>query len=104
MLLDAKDQRDLSSWVETETAAHTDAEPSTLAMYVLALVQSDLPRQQLKAHCEMKLGDILNDATPNFVDGLFRAVDSGSYRRGGGAGGGDEVGVTLAGIHSAFNL
>ena len=54
----------------------------TLAKYVMALVQADMPRPQLQAHCRESLNDILDEQTNDFVSQLFAALDKESYRSG----------------------
>ncbi|GAA5963349.1 hypothetical protein JCM3765_006992 [Sporobolomyces pararoseus] len=70
------DKASLTPWLIKHLEPITDAEPSTLAEYVLALLQRDETPQELERICIESLGDFLEDHTEKFVKEMFAFVQS----------------------------
>ncbi|GAA5984094.1 hypothetical protein JCM5350_003775 [Sporobolomyces pararoseus] len=70
------DKASLTPWLIKHLEPITDAEPSTLAEYVLALLQRDETPQELERICIESLGDFLDDHTEKFVKEMFAFVQS----------------------------
>ena len=84
MRLDEHEISSLRQWVCRTVGPYCQAEPDTLAKYVVALVQNDLDRAGLRRRCEGELTDIMGESTTKFVNQLFNVLDNGAYieRRG----------------------
>jgi len=56
-----------------------DADPDTLADYVIALIEHDAPNKELKNLCISQLEEFLKTETENFVNQLFKIIETKSY-------------------------
>lgn len=63
MLLDDSESEQLKTWVIKRLEDISDADSDVLADYVLALVKSDEPDEQVKQNCLDNLEDFLHDST-----------------------------------------
>ena len=79
------DQAALKPWLIRELDPISDSEPDVLADYVLVLLEKDLPDEELQRSCEESLAELLNEETKGFVDRLFDALRTDSYREAPGA-------------------
>lgn len=69
-----------SDWLCDELSPITDADPSALAKYVLALVRKpDKDQEELKESTKEQLNVFLGDHTGPFVDKVFTALTTNSY-------------------------
>jgi RNA-binding protein 26 len=65
----------LIEWLVQQLDPITDAEPATLAEYVVALLKHEKNDEEgLKRHCQSQLEDFLREHTRSFVDNLFAAM------------------------------
>lgn len=69
----------LKSWLIQTLTPICDADPDTLAKYVIALVKKDKPLDELRESCFRDLYVFLQDKTKAFVSCLFDALQSKSY-------------------------
>ncbi|ELU08203.1 hypothetical protein CAPTEDRAFT_222739 [Capitella teleta] len=69
----------LKIWLIKELTPICDADPSTLAKYVVALAKKDLPDNELKDLCTRELEVFMQDKTTGFVESLFKAFGNKSY-------------------------
>lgn len=79
MLVDEADAAELKRWVVKRLEDISDADSDVLADYVLALVRSDDPDDQVKSNCLENLEDFLKEHTATFVDDVFQAIRTRSY-------------------------
>ena len=56
-----------------------DADPQALSKYVLALIKKDKPIEELKSSMISQMDVFLQSETNNFVEMLFKIVDSKEY-------------------------
>jgi hypothetical protein len=64
----------LQEWLTDRLDPITDAEPGTLAEYVLALLKHEKDGDALMHHCSTQLEDFLRENTQSFVQNLFQAI------------------------------
>uniref|UniRef100_H3DLI3 RNA binding motif protein 27 n=1 Tax=Tetraodon nigroviridis TaxID=99883 RepID=H3DLI3_TETNG len=69
----------LKSWLAKLLEPICNADPSTLANYVVALVKKDKPEKELKALCADQLDVFLQKETMGFVDKLFDCLTTKNY-------------------------
>ncbi|KAL2754484.1 hypothetical protein ACRALDRAFT_1076176 [Sodiomyces alcalophilus JCM 7366] len=81
MLVAKVEEPHLKAWLMNKLPEVSDTETDILAEYVVALLASqEGDASQIRAGCESELPPFLNpDATPKFVDDLFRAIESKSF-------------------------
>ncbi|EON69236.1 hypothetical protein W97_08496 [Coniosporium apollinis CBS 100218] len=79
MFVDEADAAELKSWVVKRLEDISDADSDVLADYVLALVRSDDPDDQVKSNCLENLEDFLKEHTATFVDDVFQAIRTRAY-------------------------
>ena len=79
------DQAALKPWLIRKLDPISDSEPDVLADYVLVLLEKDQPDEELQRSCEESLAELLNEETKGFVDRLFDALRTDSYREAPGA-------------------
>lgn len=79
MLVDDADAVLLKKWVVKRLEDISDADSDVLADYVLALVRSEDPDEQVKSNCLENLEDFLRDHTASFVDDVFNTIRTKSY-------------------------
>ncbi|KAF9923885.1 hypothetical protein FBU30_006068 [Linnemannia zychae] len=80
MHLDDSSQTDLKEFLTQELALISDADPAMLADYIIALLKHDKENDELKELCVSQLEDFLQGETESFVDMLFKALATKSYR------------------------
>ncbi|CAL2036231.1 unnamed protein product [Caenorhabditis brenneri] len=69
-----------SDWLSDELSPIADADPNSLAKYVLALVKKpDKGPEELKEHIKEQLNVFLGDHCASFVDKVFTALNDNSY-------------------------
>ncbi|KAL5011442.1 hypothetical protein ScPMuIL_009993 [Solemya velum] len=67
------------SWLIKTLAPICDADPTTLARYVLALVKKNRPEVELRETCKEQLEVFLQQKTYTFIDVLFQCLDTKGY-------------------------
>jgi hypothetical protein len=80
--LTESEERALQGWLERRLATISDAEAPILAEYCIALLKHDESPQAVRALCIEQLRDFLKEATEQFVDEAFAAVEARSYMAG----------------------
>ncbi|OAQ25203.1 hypothetical protein K457DRAFT_129181 [Linnemannia elongata AG-77] len=83
MLLDDSSDSGLKEFLTKELAQISDADPAMLADYIIALLKHDKENDELKELCVSQLDDFLQQETVPFVDLLFEALATKSYRSNG---------------------
>ncbi|DBA05054.1 TPA: hypothetical protein N0F65_000742 [Lagenidium giganteum] len=78
--MDAESKELLREWLIRSLEPVCDADPEVLSKYVLALVQNNPKKEGLMDTCITKLEEFLGDETAPFVNRLFKAIDTGSYK------------------------
>lgn len=69
----------LKTWLAKLLDPICEADPATLANYVVALVKKDKPEKELKALCADQLEVFLQKETVGFVDKLFECLTTKNY-------------------------
>ncbi|XP_065932682.1 RNA-binding protein 26 isoform X2 [Magallana gigas] len=69
----------LKTWLTKTLSPISDADPASLAKYVVALVKKDKVDKDLKEVCIDQLEVFLQTKTKDFVDQLFEALNSKEY-------------------------
>ena len=69
----------LKPWIIKRLEDVSDADSDVLADYVLALVKSDEPEDQVRQNCLDNLRDFLPDNTDAFVDSVLTAIRTKAY-------------------------
>ncbi|KAF9913676.1 hypothetical protein BX616_009752 [Lobosporangium transversale] len=82
MHLDDAAHDDLKAHLTKELTLISDADPSMLADYIIALLKHDKNNAELQALCISQLEDFLTNETERFVTSLFQVLESKSYIRG----------------------
>ncbi|KAL2352546.1 CCCH zinc finger and RRM domain-containing protein [Cryomyces antarcticus] len=82
MLVSEADTPDLKKWVIKRLEDISDADSDVLADYVLALVKSEEPDEQVRLNCLENLEDFLKQHTDVFVNDVFTAIRDRSYTPG----------------------
>ncbi|KAI9830912.1 MAG: hypothetical protein M1819_005294 [Sarea resinae] len=77
--LDEEEVAPLKKWVVKRLEDISDADSDVLADYVLALVRSEAPDEEVKSTSRENLEDFLKDHTANFVDDIFNVINTKSY-------------------------
>ncbi|KAG0372884.1 hypothetical protein BGX24_012449 [Mortierella sp. AD032] len=85
MHLDDSSHSDLKEFLTQELAQISDADPAMLADYIIALLKHDKENEELKELCVSQLEDFLQQETESFVDMLFNALATKSYKSQGSA-------------------
>ena len=67
---------ELKGYLLKELPRVCDAEPETMAAYVIALLQKDDSIDKIRESCVEKLEEFLEDKTERFVDDLFKFINS----------------------------
>ncbi|KAF8941872.1 hypothetical protein BGZ47_007093 [Haplosporangium gracile] len=83
MHLDDSSDSGLKEFLIKELAQISDADPAMLADYIIALLKHDKENDELKELCVSQLDDFLQQETVPFVDMLFKALATKSYRSNG---------------------
>jgi hypothetical protein len=78
MQLDDATAVQVTAWLERKLVGETDAEPNVLAEYILALLQNNLPFNEMETMLSEQLIDFLGDKTRAFVHKLLRAIEDQS--------------------------
>jgi len=84
MLLSEREQDQLREFLVETLKPISEADPTVLAKYVLALLKNTKSREELRFTCAARLEEFLSEGTAGFVDKLFRKLDS-EYPVGAGA-------------------
>jgi len=79
MHLDEGESDLLKGWIVKRLADISDADSDVLADYVLALVKSDEPDDQVRRNCQDNLDDFLKENTNAFIDDVFGAITTKNY-------------------------
>ncbi|KAF2089499.1 hypothetical protein K490DRAFT_72251 [Saccharata proteae CBS 121410] len=79
MHVEEADTPALKKWIVKRLEDVSDADSDVLADYVLALVKSEDPDDQVRSNCLENLEDFLRDNTGRFVDDIFSTVRTKSY-------------------------
>ncbi|CAE6422159.1 unnamed protein product [Rhizoctonia solani] len=79
-VFNSEDAPALRPWLVKNLEPICDAEPEVLSNYVLALLKHDAPESELKETFKNQLNDFLDNETSKFVDELFAALKSKSYK------------------------
>ncbi|XP_047097744.1 RNA-binding protein 26 isoform X1 [Schistocerca piceifrons] len=74
-----EDQESFKSWLSAVLEPLCDADPVALAKYVFALVKKDKPPGELRAIMIEQLDVFLQQETKNFVDLLFKTLETQAY-------------------------
>ncbi|ESO01239.1 hypothetical protein HELRODRAFT_100565, partial [Helobdella robusta] len=74
-----EDKEALKSWLLDELQPIYDAEPTSLADYVIALLKKNKNEKDLMDSCLEKLQVFLNEKTHCFVESLFEVLQSKKY-------------------------
>ncbi|KAI6205978.1 hypothetical protein M3Y94_00853400 [Aphelenchoides besseyi] len=69
----------LVNWIKKEVAKSCDAEPVAFAKYVTALLKKDEHEEKLRSICCDQLSVFLADGTNEFVNNLFKTLESQAY-------------------------
>lgn len=69
----------LKEWLAKTMGPICDADPTTLAKYVIALLKKEKSEQELHLICTNELEAFLNTKTTEFVELLFATLKDGSY-------------------------
>lgn len=72
-------QEELKKWLTSHLEPLCDADPQALSKYVLALIKKDKPIEELKSSMISQMDVFLQSETHNFVEMLFKIVDSKEY-------------------------
>ncbi|KAG0306294.1 hypothetical protein BGZ97_000799, partial [Linnemannia gamsii] len=83
MHLDDSSDSGLKEFLTKELALISDADPAMLADYIIALLKHDKENDELKELCVSQLDDFLQQETVPFVDMLFKALATKSYKSNG---------------------
>ncbi|KAG0292463.1 hypothetical protein BGZ96_004093 [Linnemannia gamsii] len=83
MHLDDSSDSGLKEFLTKELALISDADPAMLADYIIALLKHDKENDELKELCVSQLDDFLQQETEPFVDMLFKALATKSYKSNG---------------------
>ncbi|KAJ2716937.1 hypothetical protein H4R19_000336 [Coemansia spiralis] len=78
-LFDEKDEGLVKAFLLNKIEREYDADPGTMADYVMVTLQNDMSEGELKAHCKNDLTEFLGDKTNGFVDTLFDALATRQY-------------------------
>ncbi|KAF2837244.1 hypothetical protein M501DRAFT_921046, partial [Patellaria atrata CBS 101060] len=73
------DTPELKKWIVKRLEDISDADSDVLADYVLALVKSEDPDDEVKKNCLENLEDFLKEHTSGFVDEILEAIRLKSY-------------------------
>ncbi|KAK8198693.1 hypothetical protein M8818_006560 [Zalaria obscura] len=79
MHLDDAESASLKTWIIKRLEDISDADSDVLADYVLALVKSDEPDEQVKQNCLDNLDDFLHEHTATFVNDVLAAITTKSF-------------------------
>ncbi|KAK8207037.1 CCCH zinc finger and RRM domain-containing protein [Phyllosticta capitalensis] len=79
MHIDEAESAQLKKWIVTRLEDISDADSDVLADYVLALVKSEDPDEQVRANCLENLEDFLHDHAAPFVDDVLNAIRTKSF-------------------------
>ncbi|CAE6421778.1 unnamed protein product [Rhizoctonia solani] len=79
-VFNSEDAPALRPWLVKNLEPICDAEPDVLSNYVLALLKHEAPESELKETFRKQLNDFLDNETSKFVDDLFAAIKSKSYK------------------------
>ncbi|KAL9104029.1 MAG: hypothetical protein Q9163_000968 [Psora crenata] len=83
MLIPDTDAAELRKWIiKRLEAISADVDEDVLADYVIALLRSEAPEQQLRLDAYSNLEDFLKDDTKQLVDEVFLCLETKSYRPG----------------------
>ncbi|KAI1293931.1 hypothetical protein EDD11_008339 [Mortierella claussenii] len=82
MLIDRATLPDLKAHLTQELIQISDADPDTLATYIIALLEHDKENDGLQTLCISQLEDFLGEETEPFVRSLFKVLESKSYIKG----------------------
>ncbi|KAK7058251.1 hypothetical protein VNI00_001882 [Paramarasmius palmivorus] len=79
MIFDQANIQHLKAWLVRTLEPICDAEPGALADYVLALLQHNIPENELRNDLTAQLDEFLEKECPSFIETLFTALRSKSY-------------------------
>ncbi|KAJ2758203.1 hypothetical protein IWQ57_006895, partial [Coemansia nantahalensis] len=73
-LFEEKDEGLVKAFLLNKIEKEYDADPGTMADYVMVTLQNEMSESELKTHCKNDLIEFLGDKTNGFVDTLFDAL------------------------------
>ncbi|KAF1811645.1 hypothetical protein P152DRAFT_449926 [Eremomyces bilateralis CBS 781.70] len=79
MRVEEENTATLKKWIIKRLEDISDADSDVLADYVLALVKSEEPDDQVRQNCLENLEDFLHDHTATFVNDVLSAIRTQSY-------------------------
>ncbi|KAF9560207.1 hypothetical protein CPC08DRAFT_818389 [Agrocybe pediades] len=79
MLIDSENATHLKPWLVRTLEPICDAEPGALADYILALLQHNVPENEMRDELATQLDEFLEKECPAFIDTLFTAIRTKSY-------------------------
>ncbi|KAK7518056.1 CCCH zinc finger and RRM domain-containing protein [Phyllosticta citriasiana] len=79
MHIDEAESAQLKKWIVKRLEDISDADSDVLADYVLALVKSEDPDEQVRTNCLENLEDFLHDHAAPFVDDVLNAIRTKSF-------------------------
>ena len=74
------DRKQLFSWLIRQLQPLSETNPTVLGKFVLQLLISEKGEKEIRADCVRELDLYLSDATHRFVDKLFDALKTGSFK------------------------
>ncbi|PPQ90430.1 hypothetical protein CVT25_014948 [Psilocybe cyanescens] len=79
MVLDPESASHLKPWLVRTLEPICDAEPGALADYILALLQHNVPENEMREELAAQLDEFLEKECSSFVDTLFTVIRTKSY-------------------------
>ncbi|KDR84750.1 hypothetical protein GALMADRAFT_131542 [Galerina marginata CBS 339.88] len=79
MVLDSVSATQLKPWLIRTLEPICDAEPGALADYILALLQHNVPENEMRQELAVQLDEFLEKECSSFIDTLFTVIRTKSY-------------------------
>ncbi|KAH9487162.1 RNA-binding protein 27 [Psilocybe cubensis] len=79
VLVDTESASHLKPWLVRTLEPICDAEPGALADYILALLQHNVPENEMREELAVQLDEFLEKECSSFVDTLFTVIRTKSY-------------------------
>ncbi|KAF9270442.1 hypothetical protein L218DRAFT_982974 [Marasmius fiardii PR-910] len=79
MIFEQSNSPHLKAWLVRTLEPICDAEPGALADYILALLQHNVPENEMRKELAAQLDEFLEKECPAFIETLFTALRSKSY-------------------------
>ncbi|KAG7099441.1 hypothetical protein E1B28_001292 [Marasmius oreades] len=79
MIFEQANSPHLKTWLVRTLEPICDAEPGALADYILALLQHNIPENEMRKELTTQLDEFLEKECPAFIETLFTALRSKSY-------------------------